>query len=280
VSIVGLGLIGRSLASALRQRSSGVVLTGIEREEVVQAGVQAGLLDELLSEHAASAIDAAFAASQLIVLATPVSVIPLWLAQALKHPAIVTDCGSSKREIASAARRLPGAERFVPGHPMAGAGADRGATRSDLFDGRPWVLCPEGTAAKAYGTVEQLVTSVGARPVQLTVEEHDRAVAWTSHVPRLAASALIVLAEREGALVAAGPAFERLSRGAGGSVEMWGDVLASNADEVARALRCLLEQLAECVSELERGSVERTLALLAEADSARQRFDAAGGPTR
>lgn len=268
------------MASALRQRTRGLILTGIEREDVVRAGAHAGLLDELLSEQDAGAVDVAFAASQLIVLATPVSIIPLWLARALKHPAVVTDCGSSKREITVAARRLPGAERFVPGHPMAGAGADRGATRADLFEGRPWVLCPEGTSVSAYNTVEQLVTSVGARPVPLTVDAHDRAVAWTSHVPRLAASALTMLAEREGALVAAGPAFERLSRGAGGSVEMWRDVLASNADEVARALRCLLQQLGECATELESGSVERSLTLLADADQARQSFDAAGRPPR
>jgi prephenate dehydrogenase len=108
----------------------------------------------------------------------------------------------------------------------------------------------------------------------MTVEAHDRAVAWTSHAPRLAASALTALATREGALIAAGPAFERLSRGAGGSVEMWRDVLASNADEVARALRCLLQQLGDCAAELEAGSVERCLALLAEAEQARQSFDA------
>jgi len=280
VSIVGLGLIGRSLASALRERSPGLVLTGIDREEVVRAGAPAELLNELLSERDTSAIDAAFAAAQLIVLATPVSVIPLWLARALKHPAIVTDCGSSKREISAAARLLPGAERFVPGHPMAGAGADREATRPDLFEGRPWVLCPDGAAERAYHVVEQLVTSVGARAVPMTVDAHDRAVAWTSHVPRLAASALTILAEREGALLAAGPAFERLSRGAGGSMEMWRDVLASNADEVARALRRLLEQLAECATELEAGSVERSLVLLAAADQARQNFDAGRRPPR
>jgi prephenate dehydrogenase len=192
----------------------------------------------------------------------------------------VIDCGSSKRAIAGAARGLAGAERFVPGHPMAGAGADRAATRAELFEGRSWVLCPEGSDPLAVAAAESLVARLGARPVRMNADAHDRAVAWTSHVPRLMASALTALAWREGALPAAGPAFERLSRGAGGSIEMWRDVLSSNSDEVARALRALVSELQACANELERGSVEQLLLLLSEADRARESFDAALPGTR
>jgi prephenate dehydrogenase len=274
VSVVGLGLIGRSLASALRQRLPGLHITGIDREPTLAQGLGGGgLVDEFFSEQATAPIARAFAGSHIIFIATPVSVIPRWLALALAHPALVIDCGSSKREIARAARALSGAERFVPGHPMAGAGADRTATRADLFEGRSWVLCPESSDPRAFAAAESLVARLGARPVRMSADAHDRAVAWTSHVPRVVASALTALAWREGALPAAGPAFERLSRGAGGSIEMWRDVLSSNSDEVVRALRALVGELQACAAELERGSVEQLLLLLSEADRARESLE-------
>jgi prephenate dehydrogenase len=275
VSVVGLGLIGRSLASALRQRLPPLHITGIDRETTLPQGLGPGLVDDFFGAQDTASIARAFADSHVIFIATPVSAIPPWLALALAHPALVIDCGSSKREIARAAHALPGAERFVPGHPMAGAGADRAATRADLFEGRSWVLCPERCDPLAFAAAEALVRRLGARPVRMNADAHDRAVAWTSHVPRIVASALLALAGREGALPAAGPAFERLSRGAGGSIEMWGDVLSSNSDEVARALRALVSELQACAGELERGSLGQLLLLLSEADRAREGLERA-----
>lgn len=274
VSIVGLGLIGGSLARALRRHLPRLRLVGIERSAALPSLASLGLVDELLAESDVAAIERAFGASQLICLATPVSVIGGWLRRALQHPGVVTDCGSSKRAIAMQARGLPAAARFVPGHPMAGAGADRSASSAELFEGRPWVLCADAAEPSALHAVEQLVTLVGACPVHMTVDAHDRAVALTSHAPRLVASVLMALAEGHGALAAAGPAFERLTRAAGGSADVWRDILGSNADEVARALRLLTQELEACALELEQGSVERSLATLVAADRAREAFDA------
>ena len=273
VSIVGLGVIGGSMASALRARLPRLHLTGIDREEVSVTGSARALVDECLSERDTAGVERAFAASDLIFLAAPVSAIRHWLDVALSHQALVTDCGSTKRELAAAARALPNGGRFVPGHPMAGAGASRAAASADLFDGRPWVLCPEEVEPAALEAVERLVRLIGGRPVRMSAVEHDRAVALTSHAPRLVSSALAVLVERAGAFDAAGPAFERLLRGAGGSPEMWRDVLQSNADEVARALRQLLAELGACADELERAGVERCLDTLAAAETARADFD-------
>jgi prephenate dehydrogenase len=277
LSIVGLGLIGGSLARALRRQLPQLRLVGVERSAALPTLAPLGLVDELLPESDVAGIDRAFAASQVICLATPVSAIGGWLRRALQHPGVVTDCGSSKRAIAAQARGLPAAARFVPGHPMAGAGAARSASSEDLFEGRPWVLCPEQAEPAALQVVEQLVTLVGARPVHMTVDAHDRAVALTSHAPRLVASALMGLAEQHGALAAAGPAFERVTRGAGGSVDVWRDILGSNADEVARALRLLTLELEACAVELEHGSVERSLTTLVAAERAREAFDAGRG---
>jgi prephenate dehydrogenase len=164
---------------------------------------------------------------------------------------------------------------------MAGiSGAARGGPTAELFEGWPWVLCPEGVDPRALEAVERLVALVGARPVHMAASQHDWAVALTSHVPRLAASVLTALVEREGAFVAAGPAFERLMRGAGGSPEMWRDVLETNADQVARALRVLVAELGACAEELEQGGVGRSLETLASAERAREALEEQHTPRR
>lgn len=277
VSIVGLGLIGGSLARGLRERLPNLRLLGIDRREVAASAEARALVERCIPAEDASAVAEAFATSDLVFLATPVHAIRRWLAPALAHRAVVTDCGSTKRAIAAAARGLPGAARFVPGHPMAGAAAGRAAASGDLFEGRPWVLCPEQSAdASACDLVEQLVMRLGARPIRMSADAHDRAVAIVSHAPRLAASALTALAAREGAFGVAGPAFERLLRGAGGDERVWRDVLDSNADEVARALRSVIRNLEACAAELERGELEQCLRTLADAESARSQLAALG----
>lgn len=278
VCIVGLGLIGGCLARALRQRLPGLRLVGVEREQSLQNPLLPTLVDELCGERDVERVEHAFRNSELICVATPVATISGWLGRALAHGNVVTDCGSSKRAISAAALASGHAARFVPGHPMAGAGADRSALSPALFEGRPWLLCPEQCEPRALGAVERLVTLLGAHPVRMTAVEHDRAVAVTSHAPRLVASVLMALGEQQQALAAAGPAFERITRGAGGSLEMWRDVLGSNADEVARALRLLMGELEQCASELEQGRVERNLATLAAAERAREAFDAGRRP--
>jgi prephenate dehydrogenase len=278
VCIVGLGVIGGSLARALRSRLPSLELAGIDRADVVGSDARRALVDECIVDGDEDAIRRAFGGSDLVFLATPISGIRRWLEPALAHGALVTDCGSTKRELTQAARLSARGAFFVPGHPMAGAGAARAAARADLFEGRPWVLCPEGVDPRALSDVEQLVTLVGARPVYMSAAEHDRAVALTSHAPRLVSSALTALVERAGAFDAAGPAFERLMRGAGGEPEMWRDVLQSNADEVARALRSLLAELQACADELERSQLDHSLHTLAAAERARQTRDAERPP--
>jgi prephenate dehydrogenase len=275
VVIVGLGLIGGSMARALRARLPALSLIGVDRPEVIATDAARQLVDRSIAEADASEVEEAFTEADLVFLAAPINGIRRWLEPALARGALVTDCGSTKRELAGAARAVHQGGRFVPGHPMAGAGGSRTAT-PDLFVGRPWLLCPEGVEPTALDAVERLVALVGGRAVHMTAARHDRAVALTSHLPRLMASLLTTLVERDGAVAAAGPAFERMVRGAGGVPEMWRDVLQSNADEVARALRELLAELAACADQLERGEVERSLAILAAAERAREALEKAG----
>jgi prephenate dehydrogenase len=279
VCIVGLGVIGGSMARALRERLPSLKLAGVDREEVVGSGARRALVDDCIADADEEAVLRAFASADLVFLAAPIGGIRRWLEPALAHGALVTDCGSTKRELSQAARASARGAFFVPGHPMAGAGAARAAARADLFEGRPWVLCPEGVDPSALAAVESLVALVGARAVVMSAAEHDRAVALTSHAPRLVSSVLTTLVERAAAFDAAGPAFERLMRGAGGEPEMWRDVLQTNADEVARALRSLLAELHACADELERGQLEHSLRTLAAAERARQARDPKPSPT-
>jgi prephenate dehydrogenase len=126
------------------------------------------------------------------------------------------------------------------------AGAPEGGiehARAGLFRERRWLICPEGSDLDAVGAVEELVRRLGAEPVRLDASAHDRAVALTSHATQLVASALASVALEAGADVAAGPAFEGATRVAGGPAEMWGDILGTNAHDVADALAALGREL-------------------------------------
>jgi prephenate dehydrogenase len=118
------------------------------------------------------------------------------------------------------------------------AGAPEGGAelaRADLFRDRRWILCPEGSDPDAVENVEKLVAAFGARTERFAIDEHDRAVARTSHATQLVASALAVAARKASAERAAGPAFEGATRSAGGPEAIWSDIFETNADEVASA---------------------------------------------
>lgn len=260
--LVGLGLIGGSVALAHRARQPNAERVGIDVSEVLDKPAAAAAVEQRVDVADHAAVRRALAGASLVVLAMPVHEIVKQLPEALELANVVTDCGSTKRVIAQAALRLSRASRFVPGHPMAGApsgGVER--ARADLFEGRRWVLCPEACDADALERVEELVRSFGAVPAHLGAAEHDRAVALTSHVPQVLASAMAVLAERRRSGAAAGPAFSRLTRGAGGPEGMWSDIFSSNADEIAAGLRELCSELERVASALEGDPAQSGVAL-------------------
>ncbi|HEX6274397.1 MAG TPA: prephenate dehydrogenase/arogenate dehydrogenase family protein [Polyangiaceae bacterium] len=244
VVIVGLGLIGGSVALALREARPGAEIAGVDRAAVLATEAVKRLTEQRIDADDGDAVDAAFAASSLIVLAAPVRAIELFVPRALAAAPLVTDCGSTKRSIALAADASPRRGRFVPGHPMAGArvgGAE--LARADLFRARRWLLCPENSDADAADEVEALVKSFGAVPVRFGIAEHDRAVARTSHATQLVTSALAVAASGASAEQAAGPAYEGATRAAGGAEGIWNDIFATNSDEVASALGDIISEL-------------------------------------
>jgi prephenate dehydrogenase len=272
IAIVGFGLIGGSLSLALR-RHGGVHVTAIDRGPVLERAAARRAADEHLPLEQAEDMKIALARSDITVLAVPVSTIVRLIPWSLSHAKVVTDCGSTKREIAhTAAEQLRGTS-FVPGHPMAGL-PDGGIenAHADLFEGRAWIICPQQANDEAVQQVTEMITPTGAHLVELTPEVHDRAVAITSHLPQLLASTLLTLAEDERARVAMGPAFERVTRGAGGLESMWTDIFETNADEVARAAETVSRELAKVAAALRRSppDLQAALSLLARARAQRQ----------
>jgi prephenate dehydrogenase len=244
LAIVGFGLIGGSVALAARARGLASHVAAIDRTDVLSTPEARAAADEFVDSADVARVRDTAAAADLVIVATPVAAIEAMIGELLEVSRVATDCGSTKRAVAASAVRSSRRGRFVPGHPMAGlpqGGIAR--ARADLFEGRPWLLCPEHADADALSLVETFAHDVGAVPHRLSVEEHDRAVALTSHVPQVLASVLAVLAETRNARFAAGPAFHSATRVAGGGESMWRDILATNADEVSSALDAVRDEI-------------------------------------
>jgi prephenate dehydrogenase len=262
ILVVGLGLLGGSFAQAVRERVPGTRVVAVDRPPVLVRSAAERSADERIDAADVEAVNAAAERADLVLLATPEIAIVSLLPALIGRAKVVTDCGSTKRRIAAAALTSARRGRFVPGHPMAGApegGID--LARADLFEGRRWILCPEASDADAFELVESLVKRIGAQPVRLSVEEHDRAVALTSHATQLVTSALAAVALESGAEPALGPAFEGATRAAGGPEAIWGDILATNADDVADGLERVGAELDEIRAGLRRDPPDTAPAL-------------------
>ena len=266
VAIVGCGLIGGSLALAIRRRWPGSQVIGIDRNEVL---AQAERLQAITAggDTLALAADA-----DLIVLAAPVRQnlgVLRRLTQAITGEALVTDVGSTKRSIVEAARALPDRLRFVGGHPLAGAAVGGiEAARADLFDGRTWLVTPDATRGDDdVRQLEAFVTGLGATPRRIAVAEHDRLLADVSHLPQITASALMhVVGQRVGeeGLALAGRGLRDTTRLAASPADIWRDVAATNHTAIGAALDDLISVLQAMRDDLGGG------------DTLQQVFDSAG----
>jgi prephenate dehydrogenase len=284
LTIVGFGLIGGSFALAHKQRRPTHV-TAIDFPNVLEHPHARVAADELIDPRDNERVNAALAASTLVLLAAPVRVICETLPRVLATAPLVTDAGSTKREVQRAAHACARGSRFVPAHPMAGLpdGGLEHAT-ANLFEGRPWFVCPEGADDDAVSGVESWIQGAGAEPVRLSASAHDAAVARTSHLPRLVAGAVLAVVDAAGATGAAGPALQRLARTVGGPERIWRDIFESNADEIAKAILELSASLVPIAEELAgSGKTDRAEALLREARRVRTQLEAAsrgsGKPT-
>jgi prephenate dehydrogenase len=257
VTVVGFGLIGASLAAALKQRDANTRVIAADLPSVLEVPAVIALSDERCDATNEQALALAMRKTDLTVLAAPVKTIERLLPLALTNASVVTDCGSTKRSIVNRARLLEGYGSFVPGHPMAGlpsGGAE--AASPNLFEQRRWILCPVGVSPDVLARVRGLVGFVGAQCVEMDADDHDNAVAVTSHVPQLFASVLAVYANRMNAEIAAGPGFMSATRVAGGNLAMWRDIFSSNADAVSRVILDLAADLERLGTALGQGELE------------------------
>jgi prephenate dehydrogenase len=236
VAVCGLGLIGGSLALALSERGYrvlGIDLPGPLRRARRARAIEGGTRLETAVDRARLLVLAAPPAANLQLLRRIARLAP---------GATVTDVTSVKRPIVAEARRL-GLRAFVGGHPMAGnEGSGFAAASGALFRGHPWIVVPGGDPA-ALRRILRLVRDVGARPVALGAEEHDRVVARLSHVPQIVAWALMAAAGADPAtrrrLRLAGPGFRDMTRLARSPRRLWREILRANRDEVEGALQDL-----------------------------------------
>ena len=263
VGIVGLGLFGGSLGLAVRASGWGEVLAFDADPDACAQATEFLVTDT--AEELAGAVD-------LLVLAAPPAdnlTLLSRLAPLLRPDAVLTDVGSVKGPFAALARAvLP--ERVVPSHPMAGSERHGlSAARADLFQAATWPITPlPENRPDAVERVEDLVRAVGATPLRMTPEQHDRAVALTSHMPHVLAYALSALAkEREAggepisALAAGG--FHSATRVAASSPALWAQICLENRENVLEALadfRLVLEELTDALASGDPAALERALA--------------------
>lgn len=241
VAIAGLGLVGGSIARCLA--AAGHHVTGVDVPAVLRRARSAGAV-----AASAASVGEAAGMSDVVFLAAPPSA-NLRLLRTLAdigHGAIVTDVGSVKRPICAEAIRL-GLDGFVGGHPMAGAAAAGfGASDAALFEGRAWILVPPA-GRRPPRRLLALVRDLGARPEVMTPVEHDRTVAFLSHVPQIVAWALADAARGDAVarryLRLAGPAYRDMTRIASSPRALWAEILDQNRAEVKRALSALRRAL-------------------------------------
>jgi prephenate dehydrogenase len=275
VSIVGLGLMGGSLALALRQANKdsdplpfhAYRIIGVARSAETLAAAQAAGAVEATTTDLAEGI----AEADIIVLATPVRTILRLLPEVgryAKPGALVLDLGSTKAQICQAMANLPEHLQPVGGHPMCGKETSGfTAADADLFRGRPFVLCPlPRTSSAALDLARSLACAAGARPVILDPAVHDRAVAAISHLPYVAAVALVHAAADDPvawSLVSSG--FRDTTRVAVCDVDMMLDILLTNREAVLVWLDAFAGQLAGLRAALDIGDEPGLRAQLAAA---------------
>ena len=280
LGLIGVGLIGGSLAAALRAAGYVREVVGYGRTLAnLEDATRLGLIDAALPSPEAVAREA-----DMIVLAAPVGSMGGLLAQiagAIPTNAIVTDVGSVKLGIVDAARAaLPGNyRRFVGGHPIAGTERSGAvAARADLFRGRRVVLTPDNdTDADALAQVQAMWLATGAEVAQMPAADHDRILAASSHLPHALAYALVDMLvrmdEHRAIFDCAAGGFRDFTRIAGSDPTMWRDIFVANAGHVVAFLRQYQDDIETLAQAIERGDMQWLVDTLARAKHARDALD-------
>jgi prephenate dehydrogenase len=241
VAIVGLGLMGGSLAMALRGHCKSLLGCDLDQETLKLAR------EKEVVDVADSNLSAILPQADLIVLATPVCTILellITIPKFLQEPVVIMDLGSTKTEIVQAMAALPSALAAIGGHPMCGkekSGLENAS--GDLFIGAPFALTAlSRTTPRARSLAEEMIQVIGAKPIWMEPEIHDEWVAATSHLPYLLSVALTNATALEVSPLV-GPGFQSATRMAASNPEMMRDIFLTNQDQVIRAIRRFITKL-------------------------------------
>ena len=280
LSIIGVGLIGGSLARALRKAKLVGRITACNRSEAtLKKAIKLGVIDDYSLN-----ISEAVKGADVIIIGTPLSVsekILPEIANSISVNAVLTDVGSVKGGIVNKARETL-AEKissFVPGHPIAGTeknGVE--ASLEDLFVGHRVILTPlKETSLKAHKLITIMWESVGAEVVDLDVKHHDEVLAATSHLPHMLAYALVDclagLQERDEIFKYAAGGFADFTRIASSSPDMWHDICFSNREQLVRTLEIFSTHINHIKKAIEKSESDELLKVFRRAKEARDRFN-------
>ena len=248
ITIIGVGLIGGSLALAVKHRFPAVHIIGVDKPKILKRALERNVID--IAERS---VEQAVRSADLVIIATPVFAITKLLPIVAKNTAphaIVTDTGSVKHSIVGQAQKLFPEGNFIGGHPMAGSefsGID--AAHPLLFQNVIYILTPTHTTnKKSLRTLAKFFTSLDARIFTIDPAVHDSVVAAVSHLPQLAAVALMNTVGKRHPnspdhLSLAAGGFRDMTRIASSRFLMWKDILSANQKEIGKALRLFIDQL-------------------------------------
>jgi prephenate dehydrogenase len=282
IAILGVGLIGGSIGLAAREGCEDAEVVGFgRRPERLARAKELGAIDAV-----AESLEEALDGARACFCCAPVGALPEQIASVLSvAPAdcVVTDVGSIKRDIVQPVND----ERFVGGHPIAGAetaGVEH--ARADLFDDAVWYLTPsERSAGVLYERLHGMVVDFGARPVAIDAESHDRLLATVSHLPHVLANVLVAqtalaLDREDSALPRVGPSFRDATRVAGANSAIWTDIYMANREAIADQVDAAAGRMTEVAAMLRAADPQAIEAWNEQAADCRRRLleaDLAGG---
>jgi prephenate dehydrogenase len=262
IAVLGVGLIGGSIGLAARHRVRAEV-SGFDPDPAArERALQRNAIDRA-SGSVAETVDGA----EVVFCAAPVGVLPALVSEALDfsgRESVITDVGSTKGALVEMLSGTSQEERFIGGHPLAGAetpGIEN--ARADLLEGARWYLTPtERSSGLLYDRLQRTIADLGARPQAIDADTHDRLMATVSHLPHVIANVLVqqaaaAAAEESERLPEVGPSFRDTTRVAGANPAIWEDIFATNREAVAREVEGASERLREAAELIRSGDAER-----------------------
>lgn len=273
VSIIGIGLIGGSIAKDLRRVGFATQLIGVDASEANAAqAVELGLVDKILD------LETAVACSDLVVIAVPVDIIASILPKVLDHVSpttSVTDTGSTKGVICQGVASHPNRSNFVPSHPMSGTeNSGPGAAIDHLFEHKIAIICDQEVSKPIHVMmVEQMYHAIGMDIAYMTSDEQDHTTAHVSHLPHITAFALAnaVLSKNQGDIIfdLASGGFRSTVRLAKSTYKMWGPIFTQNKKYVLESLNIYIDHLQEFRDALESDDSTEMYRLIENANNIR-----------